>query len=114
MNELIEKGLKLNPNMKLNENSEHVEKILEGIKRKNGHESEYDSLYDLIIKPRRVLKKEDALLFEVAHLQDSIAYEGYVSTGERKLERIDEKTGKIYWGELTLNIIPIEAQVLPQ
>lgn len=84
------------------------------IKRKNGYESEYDSLYDLIIKPRRVLKKEDALLFEVAHLQDSIAYEGYVSTGERKLERIDEKTGKIYWGELTLNIIPIEAQVLPQ
>ena len=84
------------------------------IKRKNGYESEYDSLYDLIIKPRRVLKKEDALLFEVAHLQDSIAYAGYVSTGERKLERIDEKTGKIYWGELTLNIIPIEAQVLPQ
>lgn len=84
------------------------------IKRKNGYESEYDSLYDLIIKPRRVLKKEDALLFEVAHLQNSIAYEGYVSTGERKLERIDEKTGKIYWGELTLNIIPIEAQVLPQ
>ena len=84
------------------------------IKRKNGHEPEYDSLYDLIIKPRRVLKKEDALLFEVAHLQDSISYEGYVSAGERKLERIDEKTGKIYWGELTLNIIPIEAQVLPQ
>lgn len=84
------------------------------IKRKNGHEPEYDSLYDLIIKPRRVLKKEDALLFEVAHLQDSIAYAGYVSTGERKLERIDEKTGKIYWGQLTLNIIPIEAQVLPQ
>ena len=53
------------------------------IKRKNGHESEYDSLYDLIIKPRRVLKNEDALLFEVAHLQDSIAYAGYVSTGER-------------------------------
>ena len=84
------------------------------IKRKNGHESEYDSLYNLITKPIKVLKKEDALLFEVAHLQDSIAYEGYVSTGERKLERIDEKTGKIYWGELTLNIIPIEAQVLPQ
>lgn len=84
------------------------------IKRKNGYESEYDSLYNLITKPIKVLKKEDALLFEVAHLQDSIAYEGYVSTGERKLERIDEKTGKIYWGELTLNIIPIEAQVLPQ
>ena len=37
MNELIEKGLKLNPNMKLNENSEHVDKILEGLKRKDGH-----------------------------------------------------------------------------
>ena len=84
------------------------------IKRKNVYESEYDSLYNLITKPIKVLKKEDALLFEVAHLQDSIAYAGYVSNGERKLERIDEKTGKIYWGELTLNIIPIEAQVLPQ
>ena len=61
------------------------------IKRKNRYESEYDSLYNLITKPIKVLKKEDALLFEVAHLQDSIDYEGYVSTGERKIERIDEK-----------------------
>ena len=37
MKELKEKGLKLNKKMKLNENSEHVEKILEGIKRKDGH-----------------------------------------------------------------------------
>ena len=37
MNELIEKGLKLNPNMKLNDNKEHVEKILIGLEKKNGY-----------------------------------------------------------------------------
>ena len=37
MNELIEKGLKANPNMKLNENQEHVEKILIGLEKKNGY-----------------------------------------------------------------------------
>ena len=37
MNELIEKGLKTNPNMKLNDNKEHVEKILLGLEKKNGY-----------------------------------------------------------------------------
>ena len=37
MNELIEKGLKANPNMKLNDNKEHVEKILIGLEKKNGY-----------------------------------------------------------------------------
>ena len=37
MNELIEKGLKINPNMKLNDNKEHVEKILIGLEKKNGY-----------------------------------------------------------------------------
>ena len=83
------------------------------IKRKAGFESEYDELYLLLAQPIKVAKTEDALLFEVAHLQDSIAYRAYVSNGARSLNRIDENSGKIYWGELSLNIVPIEAQVKP-
>ncbi len=37
MNELIEKGLKANENMKLNPDEEHVKKILLGLEKKNGY-----------------------------------------------------------------------------
>ena len=80
---------------------------------KNGQEKEYDELYDLLSKPLRVEDEEDALLFEVAHLQTTMAYRGYVSSGSRSVDRIDENTGKVYWGELNLKIAPIKAQVLP-
>ncbi len=83
------------------------------IKRKAGFETEYDELYLLLAQPRRVEEPEDALLFEVAHLQDTIAYRAYVSNGARAVIKIDEKTNKVYWGELSLNIVPIKAQVLP-
>ncbi len=83
------------------------------IRRKSGYEKEFDDLYELVSKPLRVENEEEALLFEVAHLQDTIAYRAYVSTGARAVTRIDEKTGKVYWGELSLNIVPIKAQVLP-
>lgn len=84
------------------------------IKRKSGFEEEYDNLYELLSKPRRVEEAEDALLFEVAHLQTSIAYRAYVSKGARKVQKIDPNTNEVYWGELQLNIVPIEAQVLPE
>ena len=84
------------------------------VKRKNGFEKEFDDLYRLVSRPLRVESEEDALLFEVAHLQDSIAYRAYVSNGQRKVDKIDEEKGKVYWGELSLNIVPIRAQVLPE
>lgn len=83
------------------------------VRRKNGYEKDFDNLYELISKPIRVENEEDAILFEVSHLQDSIAYRAYVSSGSRKVDRIDEKSNKVYWGELSLNIVPIKAQVLP-
>ena len=83
------------------------------INRKAGFETEYDELYSILAQPRKVAKTEDALLFEVAHLQNSIAYRAYVSNGVRALKRIDDENGKVYWGELSLNIVPIEAQVKP-
>lgn len=83
------------------------------VKRKNGFENDFDELYRVVSAPRMVVREEDALLFEVAHLQDTIAYRAYVSKGNRSVERIDEKSRKVYWGELSLNIVPIKAQVTP-
>lgn len=83
------------------------------VKRKGDDVDSFDALYKQILKPIRVEKPEDAPLFEVAHCQETIAYHAYVSTGSRPIQRIDEANGKSYWGELTLNITPIKAQVLP-
>lgn len=76
------------------------------IRRKSGFEKEFDELYRLISRPRN-----SGLRFEIVHFQEVAQYEGYVSNGARGLKRIDEKSGKVYWDELSLNIVPMEAQV---
>lgn len=87
----------------------HVVKI----KRKQGYEAEYDELYDLLLTPRRIDENHKGLMVEIAHNQDVISYEAYVSNGRRPLKRIDLNAKKIHWGEMTLNIIPVRAQRLP-
>jgi hypothetical protein len=84
------------------------------IKRMQGFEDDFDNLYKIVSKPIVVEEEEDALLFEIAHLQSTITYRGYVSNGTRPLIRIDENTNKLHWGELTLNITPIKAQEYPE
>ena len=78
------------------------------VQRKKGFEQAFDELYDYISRPRA-----DGLTVDIVHNQTTISYEAYISQGNRKLKRIDEKTGKVYWDELSLNIVPLEAQVLP-
>lgn len=77
-------------------------------KRKSGYESEYDRLFDYVSQPRY-----DGIPVEIVHNQSVLKYDAYISKGERTLKRIDEKTGKVYWDTLSLNIVPMEAQVLP-
>lgn len=79
------------------------------IKRRQGYETEYDALYNYISKPRY-----NGIPVEIVHNQTTIAYDAYISSGERAVKRIDPKTNKVYWDELTLNIVPMEAQVLPE
>lgn len=79
------------------------------IKRRQGYEAEYDALYNYISKPRY-----NGIPVEIVHNQTTISYDAYISSGERAIKRIDRKTGKVYWDELTLNIVPMEAQVLPE
>lgn len=77
--------------------------------RRKGKESEYDSLYDFISTP-----KFDGVPVKIVHGQDTITYDAYISNGGRKLKKIDPLTGKVYWEEFAVNIIPMEAQVLPE
>ena len=74
--------------------------------RKQGYEKEFDELYSHISAPRI-----DGLNIEIVHNQDTIKYDAYISSGERKLKRVDIKTGKVYWDSLSVNIVPMEAQV---
>lgn len=76
--------------------------------RKQGKEEEFDFLFNYTSKPRY-----DGIPVEIVHNQETLSYEAYVSQGSRSVKKIDEKTGKIFWGEFSINIIPMEAQVLP-
>ena len=84
------------------------------LRRKTGFEKQIDEVYEIVSKPISVVEEEDAILLEVAHLQSTISYRAYVSSGSRAVQKIDEKNEKVYWGELSLNIVPIKAQVLPE
>lgn len=77
-------------------------------RRKQGYEEEYDRLFNYVSKPRY-----EGIEVDIVHNQTTLKYDAYISQGTRKLKRIDEKTGKVYWGEFSLNIVPMEAQVLP-
>lgn len=79
--------------------------------RKAGFEKQYDDLFDLFSKPRY-----DGIEINIVHNQAlwDKPFDAYVSQGSRAVKRIDEKTGKVYWDSFSVNIIPVEAQVIPE
>ncbi len=77
--------------------------------RKKGLEKEFDDLFDFVSQPRY-----DGIAVDIVHNQTTLAYDAYISQGERALKRVDPKTGKVYWDKFTLNIVPMKAQVLPE
>lgn len=78
------------------------------VKRRNGKEAEFDALWDYLCRPRF-----NGVKIEAVHNQTTIEYDAYISNGERALERIS-KSDIVYWGEFEFNIVPMEAQVLPE
>ena len=78
-------------------------------KRSKENYQEFDELYNYLTVPRY-----DGMMIEMAHNQKTIKYEAYVSQGARKLQLIYAQLKKILWGELTINFVPMEAQVLPE
>lgn len=77
--------------------------------RRKGYEAEYDALFDDISRPRY-----DGIAVEIVHGQSTLAYDAYISNGQRAVKRIDPNTGKVYWDRMSVNIIPMEAQVIPE
>jgi hypothetical protein len=78
------------------------------VQRKQGYEKEFDDLYDYVSRPRY-----DGVNVEIVHNQTTIKYDAYISNGSRQLKKIS-KSDIVHWGELQLNIVPIEAQVVPE
>lgn len=77
--------------------------------RKRGKEAEFDRLFMFLSKPRH-----SGIQVEIVHNQTTLNYEAYVSTGLRKLKKVDQENKRVYWDRFTANIIPMEAQVLPE
>ena len=78
-------------------------------KRKPGYEKEFDELWDFVIQPRF-----DGVWVDIVYNQDTLNYEARFTSGNQQLKKIDPITKKVYWGELVLDIVPIEAQVKPE
>ena len=78
-------------------------------KRSKDNFREFDKLYDFLTVPRY-----DGFEIEIVHNQTTIKYDAYVSQGSRTLKQIAEKIKRVLWGELSVNFIPMEAQVLPE
>lgn len=64
----------------------------------------FDVLFDICRNPN----KRNHFITAVDN-QTSISYEAYCGSGTRALERIDEN-GNVYWGQLVVNFIAVEAQ----
>jgi hypothetical protein len=78
------------------------------VMRDGSNLADYDRLYNELIKPRY-----DGMMVKVVHDQTTIEYEAYVSAAEREVERIDDLGKKVYWKEMKINIVPMEAWILP-
>ena len=78
------------------------------VRRKQGYEAQFDALYNYVSTPRY-----DGISVEIVHNQRTIKYDAYISNGSRALQQIT-KSDIVKWGELQLNIVPMEAQVLPE
>ena len=78
------------------------------VQRKQGYEAEFDALYDYVSRPRY-----DGVSVEIVHNQTTIKYDAYISNGSRQQQKIS-KPDIVHWGELQLNIVPMEAQVVPE
>lgn len=78
------------------------------VKRRGDELDDYDKLYDYVTKPRY-----NGFEIKAVHNQATWKFNGYISSAERTLSKIDNNNKKVYWKEMSLNIIAMEAQVLP-
>lgn len=78
------------------------------VKRKADKIEEYDRLFNYVIQPRF-----NGVHVKAVHDQTTIEYDAYISKAEREVKRIDDEGNKVFWKEMTINIVPMEAQITP-
>lgn len=80
-----------------------------GFTRKQGKEIEFDNLWETLIKPRY-----DGVWVNIVYNQTKLKYKARFEISPQAVDKIDKITGKVYWGEISVNIVPTKAQVLPE
>ena len=80
-----------------------------GFTRKQGKEIEFDNLWETLIKPRY-----DGVWVNIVYNQTKLKYKARLEISPQAVDKIDKRTGKVYWGEISVNIVPTKAQVLPE
>lgn len=78
------------------------------VKRKGDDFNSFDKLFEYLCLPRF-----DGMHVKIVDGQSTIEYDAYISTVTREVERIDDRGGKVFWKEMELNIVPMEAQIKP-
>lgn len=76
--------------------------------RKQGHEKEFDELWDCLTIPYY-----NGVWINIVYNQTKLKYQAKFSVSGQSVKKIDKKTGKVYWGALTVSFIPTKAQVIP-
>ena len=74
-------------------------------KRKQGHEKQFDDLWEYLSVPRN-----SGIMVDIVYNQTTLNYEAYVSSGSQKLNHIG-RNGTVYWDVFQVNFIPVKAQV---
>lgn len=80
-----------------------------GFTRKQGKEIEFDNLWETLIKPRY-----DGVWVNIVYNQTKLKYKARFEISPQAVDKIDKRTGRIYWGEISVNIVPTKAQILPE
>ena len=80
-----------------------------GFTRKQGKEIEFDNLWETLIKPRY-----DGVWVNIVYNQTKLKYKARFEISPQAVDKIDKRTGKVYWGEISVNIVPTKAQVKPE
>ncbi len=78
------------------------------VKRKGDKFADYDRLFNYVIQPRY-----NGIHVRAVHNQTTIEYDAYISSAERTLSKIDNDGKRVYWKEMSLNIVPMEAEIIP-
>ena len=75
--------------------------------RRGGNYEGLDRFWDYLVEH----SVDDSVMLEAADGQTTISYEAYYTSGSQDIEKV--VNGVNYWGNIEINFIPMEAQVMP-